>query len=280
MSPEDADSRDETPADITPPAALLEVPLRGTGGEDQGRLTLDPGRLDRRVRHALLKEAAVMYAANKRVGTHETKTRGQVRGSTRKPWKQKGTGRARAGTRKSPLWRGGGVVFGPHPRDYSYQINRKQKRLALRSALLGKFRDGQVIVIDGLAADSPKTKPVARVLGALGVKGSCLIGTARPEKNLVLAARNIPGVVVSAVKDLNALDVLNARTVLLTREAFDALSAPGIPHDPTPGIPHDPAPGIPHDPAPGIPHDPAPGTPHDPAPGTPHDPAPGREGSE
>jgi large subunit ribosomal protein L4 len=205
--------------------STLQVPLRGAGGEDQGHLTIDPNRLDRRVRRALLKEAAVMYAANQRVGTHATKTRGQVAGSTRKPWKQKGTGRARAGTKKSPLWRGGGVVFGPHPRDYSYQINRKQKRLALRSALLGKFQDGQVTVVEGLAVEAPKTKPVAGVLRALGIRGSCLIGTAGHDKNLVLSARNIPGVVVSSLKDLNALAVLKARTVLLTREAFDALAS-------------------------------------------------------
>jgi large subunit ribosomal protein L4 len=209
-------------------ASVLQVPLKDAQGEDQGHLTLDPGRIDRRIRRVLLKEAAVMYAANKRVGTHKVKTRAEVAGTTKKPWKQKGTGRARAGTKKSPLWRGGGVVFGPHPRDYSYQINRKQKRLALRSALLAKFLHGQVTVVDGLKVEAPKTKPVAGVLRALGIEGSCLIGTAGHDKNLVLSARNIPGVVVSALKDLNALQVLNARSVLLTREAFDALdSLPG-----------------------------------------------------
>jgi len=134
-------------------ASVLQVPLKDAQGEDQGHLTLDPGRIDRRIRRVLLKEAAVMYAANKRVGTHKVKTRAEVAGTTKKPWKQKGTGRARAGTKKSPLWRGGGVVFGPHPRDYSYQINRKQKRLALRSALLAKFLDGQVTVVDGRGAE-------------------------------------------------------------------------------------------------------------------------------
>lgn len=205
--------------------AVLEVPLRGAGGEDRGTLPVPASALDERVRLPLLKEAAVMYAANRRVGTHETKTRARVAGSTRKPWKQKGTGRARAGSRKSPLWRGGGVVFGPHPRDYSYSINKKQRRLAAHSALFSKFADGKVVVLEGLKLDAPKTKPLAAALAALGVKGRCLIGTGALDKNLVLSARNIPGVFVSPVGELNALDVLNARTVVLTREAFDALAA-------------------------------------------------------
>lgn len=206
-------------------AETIQVPVKGVGGEDRGHVTVSVDRFDTRVRYPLLKEAAVMYLANKRVGTHATKTRGQIAGSNKKPWKQKGTGRARAGTRKSPLWRGGGTIFGPHPRDYSYAINRKQRRVALRSALFAKFRDGQVIVIDGLKADSPKTKPVAAALKALGVQGACLIGTSAQDKNLYLSARNIPGVLVSAVRDFNALDVLNARTVVLTRDGFDALLA-------------------------------------------------------
>ena len=203
----------------------LEVPVKGVAGEDKGRLAVPPAGLDKRVRIALLKEAAIMYQANKRVGSHETKTRSQVRGSTRKLWKQKGTGRARPGSRKSPVLRGGGVVFGPHNRDYSYSINRKQRRLAVRSALYSKFLDGQVVVLDGLKIDSPKTKSVAAALGAIGVQGSCLIGTHAHDRNLVLSARNLPGVLVSPLKEFNALDILTARTVVLTREAFDALCA-------------------------------------------------------
>jgi len=198
--------------------------MRGVGGEDKGQLSIQAARLDSRVRRRLLKEAVLMYAANRRVGTHSTKTRGQVAGSNKKPWRQKGTGRARAGSRKSPIWRGGGVVFGPHPRDYSYTIDRKQRRLSVRSALLSKLRDGQVIILDGLELKSPKTKPVERALRAIGVKGSCLIGTPSHDKNLVLSARNIPGVLVSPVREFNALDVLKVKTVVLTREAFEVLS--------------------------------------------------------
>lgn len=203
---------------------VLEVPVKGAEGEDKGVVTIEASRLDSRVRPRLLKEAVVMYAANKRLGTHSTKTRAEVRGSTRKPYRQKGTGRARAGTRKSPLWRGGGVTFGPKPRDYSYAIHRKQRRLALRSALLSKLQDGQVLVVEGLQVEAPKTSRVSQMLRALGVTGSCLIGTPRTDRNLVLSVRNIPGVSVSEVRDLNAFDVLKARTLVLTREAFDQLA--------------------------------------------------------
>jgi large subunit ribosomal protein L4 len=202
---------------------VLQVPLRGAEGEDKGSLSVTASLLDRRIRYPLLKEAIVMYEANKRVGTHETKTRGQLAGSNKKPWRQKGTGRARAGSRKSPLWRGGGTVFGPHPRDYSYAINRKQRRAAVRSALLAKFRDGQVVVLEGLAAEGPKTKPVARTLRALGVRGSCLIGTSKVDRNLVLAVRNIPDVMIAPLSEFNARDVLRVRSVVLLREAFDSL---------------------------------------------------------
>jgi large subunit ribosomal protein L4 len=203
----------------------LQVPLKGIGGEDRGQLQIPQSFLDERVRYPLLKEAVVMYQANKRAGTHQTKTRAYVAGSTRKPWKQKGTGRARAGTRKSPLWRGGGVIFGPHPRDYSYAIPRKQRQAALRSALFAKVRDGEVVVLEGLQAGPPKTKVVAAALRAIGVRGRCLIGTHGTDKNLYLSARNIPGVLVSPVKEFNALDVLTAKTVVLTRDAFDSLLA-------------------------------------------------------
>jgi large subunit ribosomal protein L4 len=206
-------------------AETLEVPLRGVAGEDKGRLAVPRAGLDKRVRVSLLKEAAVMYQANKRVGTNETKTRSQVRGATRKLWKQKGTGRARIGSVRSPSTRGGGVIFGPHNRDYSYSINRKQRRLAVRSALYGKFLDGKVVVLEGLKVEAPKTKSVATALSAIGVHGGCLIGTHAHDRNLVLSARNLPGVLVSPLKEFNALDVLTARTIVLTREAFDALCA-------------------------------------------------------
>ncbi|MBI4603092.1 MAG: 50S ribosomal protein L4 [Planctomycetes bacterium] len=223
MSPTEPSTPSPGPSAPAESAAPLLVPVRGLAGEDKGQLPVPPERLDSQGRHPLLKEAVVMYEANRRVGTHATKTRSEVAGSTRKPWKQKGTGRARAGSRKSPLWRGGGIIFGPHPRDYSYAINRKQRRLALRAALHAKFRDGQVVVLDGLRLEAPKTKVVQAALKALGVQGSCLIGTGSSDRNLHLSARNIPGVSVSPLKDFNALEVLKARRIVLTREAFDEL---------------------------------------------------------
>jgi large subunit ribosomal protein L4 len=206
---------------------ILQVPVRGIAGDDRGQVSVPAARLDERVRYRLLKEAVVMYAANRRAGTHETKTRSEVSGSTKKLYRQKGTGHARAGSRKSPLRRGGGVIFGPHMRDYSYSIHRKQRRLALRSALLSKFRDGQVLVVEGLQATEPKTRTVRKALDALGVEGSCLIGTKDLDKSLVLSVRNLPGVLIAPVREFNALDVLKVRKVVLTREAFEVLAAEG-----------------------------------------------------
>jgi len=164
-------SEDNTPT-------VFRIPRKASSGGSQGDVELDAAAIDSRVRPRLIKEALVMYAANRRVGTHSTKTRAEVAGSRRKMWRQKGTGRARAGHRTSPVWRGGGVAFGPRPRDYSYQINRKQRRLALRSAIFAKLESGEVMVVDDFRVEAPRTKTVAKLLEALGVEGRCLIGTA------------------------------------------------------------------------------------------------------
>jgi large subunit ribosomal protein L4 len=201
----------------------LEVSVVNAKGQEVERLTFAPSVLDERLRSRLLKEAVVMYQANKRVGTHDTKTRSDVEGPNRKPWRQKGTGRARAGTRKSPLWRGGGIVFGPHPRDYSYQINKKQRRRALRSALLAKFRSGQVKVVDRIELSAPKTKEAAAILKAVGARGKILIGSETLDRNLWLSARNIAEVTILPVDDFNALEVLRAATVVLTKPALSRL---------------------------------------------------------
>lgn len=205
----------------------IELAVVNAEGEKVQTVPLDLSVFDDRRRGRLLHDVVVMYQANQRVGTHETKTRGKVAGSTHKPWRQKGTGRARAGTRKSPLWRGGGVIFGPHPRDYSFQVNRKQRRRALRSAIFGKLRDGEVRVIDRISLDAPKTRQIARLLSSLQIQTPCLIGVSSHDKNIVLATRNIPDVSVKSVRDFNALDVLRARTLLLTREALDVLAEGG-----------------------------------------------------
>ena len=203
--------------------AQIEIAVHDSAGKEVSKKSLDLQGIDKRLRPALIKTALTMYQANKRVGTHDTRTRGEIRGSNAKPWRQKGTGRARSGTRKSPIWKGGGVIFGPHPRDYRFGMNKKQRRLALRSVLMAKLRDGDVKVIDRLEVDTPKTSTVAKILGALGVSGSCLIGTAELDRNLYLSTRNIRGAQVMPVADFNALDVLRARTIVLTQDALDRL---------------------------------------------------------
>ena len=214
MSPQDTNSQD-----------TFQLRVKGAAGEDKGEVSLPAAAVDERVRYSLIKEAVVMYEANKRQGTHSTKTRAEIAGTTKKPWRQKGTGRARPGTKKSPIWKGGGVVFGPRPRDHSYSINRKQRQLATRSALFGKLRDSEVLVMDGLSLEKPSTKTLAAALAAAGVTGSCLIGSADYDNNLVLSARNLPGVLVSRLCDFNARDVVTARTVVLLKEAFDSVLA-------------------------------------------------------
>jgi large subunit ribosomal protein L4 len=206
----------------------FKVPSRGPKGEDLGELTVPASCTDSKVRYRLLKQATVMYSANSRLGTHETKTRGQLAGTNRKPWRQKGTGRARAGTRKSPIWRGGGTVFGPHPRDYSYQINKKQRRLALASAVYEKLRSGRVVVLEGLVLEGPRTKAVVATLKAVGIAGSCILGTAGYDRNLYLSARNLHSVTVLPVGDFNAKVVTDAQYVVLTRPAFDALCGSAV----------------------------------------------------
>jgi len=183
----------------------------------------DAGVFGERVLGRTLKDAVVMYEANRRQGTHKTKTRSEVKGPNSKLWKQKHTGRARMGTRKSPLWRGGGVVFGPRPRDYSYAIPKKVRRLALRNAVFTKFRDGEVAVAEGFPTDAPSTKGAMSVLRALGMHESALVVTEGIEHNLYLSLRNVPYVDVAPVSDLNAHQVLVRRNLVLTPAALEAL---------------------------------------------------------
>ena len=204
---------------------LIEIAVQGADGGEVGKIALNLDRFDDRRRRRLLKEAVVMYQANKRVGTHATKNRAKIAGSNRKPWRQKGTGRARAGTRKSPLWRGGGVIFGPSPRDHGFRINKKQRKAALRSALFSKLKDGEIRVVDTIELAAPKTREVARLLDALQIVGGCLVGTETLNHDLYLASRNIPGVRCIPVAEFNALDVLSAETILLTRRALEILEA-------------------------------------------------------
>jgi large subunit ribosomal protein L4 len=184
----------------------------------------DTAALGKRPHRRLLREAVLMYAANRRSGTHSTKTRAEVHYTNKKPWKQKHTGRARAGTRRSPLWRGGGVIFGPRPRKYGWAMPRKALRAATRSALLGKASDGEVSRVIGLELSKPSTKAFAAVVQALGLKGTVLFVLEAHDDVMFRSARNIAGATVRVANDINALDLLAHRNVVLVNGALGSLN--------------------------------------------------------
>lgn len=170
----------------------------------------------------LIYEAVVNYRANQRRGTASTKTRAEVRGGGRKPWRQKGTGRARAGSTRSPLWRSGGVTFGPKPRDYSYKMPKKARRNAFKSVLAMKFAEKQIMVLDDLKFEEPKTKEGMSFLKKLNLE-SALVIDYRENKNLFLSLRNIPNVKAIDFNQINIYDILNHKSLVFTQKAFEAL---------------------------------------------------------
>ena len=202
---------------------MLELAVYNKEGKKVDKVKVDEALFGGKVRAKLLRDVIVMYEANQRSGTASTKRRSEVKGSSKKPWKQKGTGRARVGTVRSPIWRHGGIVFGPHPRDYSYSMPKKMKRSALNSALLSKFQDKETLVIDTLTAEKAKTKEVVSVLKNIGIKETCLIGVKGEHRNLHISTRNIRGTLLKRVCDLNAYDVLKYQRLLLTKEALQSL---------------------------------------------------------
>lgn len=168
----------------------------------------------------LLHQAVLMQLASERLGTHATKTRGFVRGGGRKPWKQKGTGRARSGSTRSPLWVGGGTVFGPHPRKYAFSMPRKQRRLAIKCALSDKVKSGDFIVLDSLTFDAPKTKQVVKLLSDFDAPKKNLFITADEAENVEKSARNIQGVKAINTNGLNVFDILNSDKLFITKDAI------------------------------------------------------------
>lgn len=170
--------------------------------------------------HALF-DAVMMQRASLRQGTHKVKTRSEVRGGGRKPWRQKGTGRARQGSIRSPQWRGGGIVFGPTPRSYSYKLPKKVRRLAIKSALSTKVLEQSMLVLEDLALNAPKTKDMVTVLTGLSVAKKVLIVTADLNENVALSARNIPGITVLAANEVNVIDVLHHDTLIMTKAAVE-----------------------------------------------------------
>lgn len=202
----------------------MEIPVYSKEGEKVDNLQLDDKKFGGPIHKKLLRDAIIMYEANKRQGTASTKTKGEVAGGGRKPWAQKHTGRARAGSIRSPLWKGGGVSHGPKPRDYSFSIPKKARRLALYTALSAKARDNELVVIDDLNFDVPKTRQMVSILKALNIdNSSCLIVISKANETVWKSARNIPSVKVMTSTELNAYEVLRPKKVLLTKEALSSI---------------------------------------------------------
>jgi large subunit ribosomal protein L4 len=204
---------------------MLEIPVYSSDGKKLESLQVDEALFGAKVRRELLRLAVLRYENNQRAGTAATKSRGMVKGSTKKLYRQKGTGRARMGTRRTPVRRGGGVTFAKRVRDFRQKMPKKARRAALDSALLAKMIDGQVCVLSDLSIDAPKTKTVATMLKALEAEGPCLLSTAALDENVWKSSRNIPRLRVRPVAELNPWEVLWPRRVIFTRDAFDALIA-------------------------------------------------------
>lgn len=204
---------------------MPSTPLYDRTGKTVGSVDLSDELFAAPINTAVLHQVVTAQLAARRTGTHDTKTRGEVRGGGRKPYKQKGTGRARQGTISAPHYRGGGVVFGPHPRSYEQRLPRKMKRLALRGALTAKLADEQLKVIDGFGLAAIKTRELAGVLRALDANGRVLVVAPGRDQLLELSARNLPTVEVILADSLNVVDLLNADLVLIEQSALARIEA-------------------------------------------------------
>jgi large subunit ribosomal protein L4 len=202
---------------------MPQVPVYNLVGEQVDTIELNDKIFAAPIKEVAIHQAAVRQLANRRQGTAATKTRGVVSGGGAKPWRQKGTGRARQGSTRAPHWRHGGVVFGPHPRDYRQEMPRKARRAAVRSMLTTKVTENRLRVLDQLQLEEGKTKRVVALLQALNVDGKALISLGAADENTVRAARNIPGVKTLPAANMNALDLLDYDTLILTREGVDIL---------------------------------------------------------
>ncbi len=205
----------------------ISVTVFNRSGASVATISLDPADFGGVINKQLLHDCVIMYQANQRAGTHSTLRRGEVAGSTKKLFRQKGTGNARVGPRRSNKRRGGGTAKGPKPRDYSYRMPKQAMRIATRMAILSKFADNEVTVIDDLSFTEPKTKEMAGVLKALKLEGiSCLIGTDTEQTGVYKSGRNIRGVGVLPAERMNAYEVLRRKQLVLTRAAFEKLRKP------------------------------------------------------
>ena len=203
----------------------MKLTIKNVQGKEAGSVDLSFQPVEAGKGNQAVHDVVVAYMAAQRSGTACTKTMGDVAGTGKKPWRQKGTGRARAGSFASPLWRGGGVVFGPKPRDFSKKVTRKTKQLALRKALTERVNAGDVTVLEDIKLDSPKTKGFVGILNSLNVSGTTLIVAENGNENLVLASRNIEGVEVTNPQSVNTYQLLRPKNVIFTRSAIEALDA-------------------------------------------------------
>ena len=197
---------------------MANVSVYNMKGEEVGKMDLNDAVFGVEVNEHLVHMAVVQHLAAKRQGTQKAKTRSEVSGGGRKPWRQKGTGHARQGSTRAPQWKGGGMVFAPVPRDYSFKLNKKEKRLALKSALTSRVQDEKFIVLDELKLDEVKTKNFKEVLNNLKVDKAMVV-TAEDDKNVILSARNIPSVITAAAGNINTYDIMKYNTVIATKDA-------------------------------------------------------------
>jgi large subunit ribosomal protein L4 len=203
----------------------MKIAIKNLEGKDQGEHEVKFELIEDGRGTQAVHDVVVAHRAAKRSGTASTKNVGEVAGSNKKPWRQKGTGRARAGSFQSPLWVGGGVVFGPRPRDFSKKVSKKTRQLALRKALSERLKAGDIVVVDDLKFESPKTKDFIGVVSKLNLTGSMLIVSTGIDKNLTLASRNVPNVVLATSDSLNTYDVLRPAKLLFTRSAFEKVES-------------------------------------------------------
>jgi large subunit ribosomal protein L4 len=203
----------------------MKLTVKNIQGQDQGEVEVQFPLIENRRGIQAVHDVVVAYRAAQRMGTACTKNVGDVSGTNKKPWRQKGTGRARAGSFQSPLWRGGGVVFGPKPRDFGKKVNQKTRQFALRKALSERLKAGDVVVVDDLKISSPKTREFVGAMSALELKGTTLIVSPDVDKNLALASRNVPNIAFTTSDSLNTYDVLRPDKLLFTRGAFEKVEA-------------------------------------------------------
>lgn len=214
-----AKKQDETPKG----PREFSVPVYNSKGKEVAKFALNKDLFDGQVNTGLLYQAVIMYNAKKRQGNASTKTRGDVSGGGKKPWRQKGTGRARSGSSRSPLWRHGGTVFGPHPRDYSYSMPKKMKRLAFLSSINSKLAGDKLIGIDSIDIDEPKTKKFAAIMSALKLAGKSLFVTDKADEKVIRASRNLVNARVKDYRDFNTMDVLECNTMVIQKAALEKL---------------------------------------------------------